>query len=221
MGFLFPIETQKHPSWQCRKKNCVKNNEVCGQRSLAQKKQDAALGGVMMFCRVLSATLLGVEGLPIQVEVDVAGGLPIFVTVGLAEGAVKEAKVRVQSAIQNSGHLFPAGRVTVNLAPANLKKVGSGFDFPIALGVLGAQGIIATERLQKVMVFGELSLSGAIRPVHGVLAAALAAKCSGCTTLLVSEENAPEASLVRDLTVRQVKHFNDAIYYLKTGDEPF
>ena len=88
-----------------------------------------------MYCRVLSASLLGVEALPIQVEVDVAGGLPLFITVGLAEGAVKEAKVRVQSAIQNSGHLFPAGRVTVNLAPANVKKLGSAFDFPIALGV--------------------------------------------------------------------------------------
>ena len=172
-----------------------------------------------MFCRVLSATLLGVEALPIQVEVDVAGGLPVFVTVGLAEGAVKEAKVRVQAAIQNSGHLFPAGRVTVNLAPANLKKMGSAFDFPIALGVLGAQGIIAAERLEKVMVFGELSLSGAIQPVHGVLAAALAAKRSGCETLLVSSGNAAEASLVRDLKVRQVKHFNDAVYFLKTGDE--
>ena len=174
-----------------------------------------------MFCRVLSASLLGVEALPIQVEVDVAGGLPLFVTVGLAEGAVREAKVRVQSAIQNSGHLFPSGRVTVNLAPANLKKMGSAFDFPIALGVLGAQGILAPERLQKVMVFGELSLSGAIQPVHGVLAAALAAKKGGCDALLVSEGNAAEAALVRDLKVRQVKHFNDAVYYLKTGEERF
>ena len=174
-----------------------------------------------MFSRVLSASLLGVEALPIQVEVDVAGGLPLFVTVGLAEGAVKEAKVRVQAAIQNSGHLFPAGRVTVNLAPANVKKLGSAFDFPIALGVLGAQGILSNERLNKVMVFGELSLSGAIRPVHGVLAAALAAQKMRCDTLLVAQENAQEASLVRGLEVRSVKIFNDAVYYLKSGDTTF
>ncbi len=128
---------------------------------------------------ICSATLLGVEARPVHVEVDLAGGLPSFATVGLAEAAVRESRVRVQAAIANSGFSFPAGRITVNLAPAHLRKYGTGFDLPIALGVLAAQGVFPPGVFAKTLVLGELSLSGQVRPVMGALAAAEAAQKAG------------------------------------------
>lgn len=172
-----------------------------------------------MLAIIHCATVLGIDAVPIQVEVDIANGLPGFATVGLPENTVKEARVRVQSAISNSDYVFPMGRITVNLAPANLRKDGTGFDFPIALGILAAQGLIPQERIKDTFVLGELSLSGQVRPVRGVLAAAQVALEQGFKSMLVAKENGPEAALVEGLSVRTVETFRDAAQFLVTGDE--
>ena len=119
-----------------------------------------------MLATVLSATLAGVEAQMVQVEVDLAQGLPSFATVGLAEGAVREAKDRVRAAIRNSGYEFPLRRITVNLAPAAVRKEGTGYDLPIALGILAAAGLLAEESLAGTMVCGELSLDGAVKALR-------------------------------------------------------
>ena len=117
-----------------------------------------------MLAKALSATLAGVDVRMVQVEVDLAQGLPSFAIVGLAEGAVREAKDRVRAAIKNSGYSFPLGRITVNLALAAVRKEGTGYDLPMVLGILAAAGVLAAELLDGVMVCGELSLDGALRP---------------------------------------------------------
>lgn len=172
-----------------------------------------------MLAVVNCATVFGIDAIPIQVEVDIANGLPGFATVGLPENTVKEARVRVQAAISNSDYLFPNGKITVNLAPAHLRKEGTGFDFPIALGILAAQGLIPVECLAKTFVLGELSLSGQVRPVRGVLAAAQVAFEQGCKIMLVAKENGPEAALVEGLEVRTVETFRDAAQFLVTQDD--
>ena len=128
-----------------------------------------------MLARVISAAVVGVDGLMVQVEVDLAQGLPSFSTVGLPEGAVREAKDRVRAAIRNSGYEFPPRRITVNLAPAAVKKEGTGYDLPIAVGILAAGGLFAHDQLDGTVITGELSLDGSVRPVPGVLPMALAA----------------------------------------------
>jgi magnesium chelatase family protein len=158
-----------------------------------------------------------VEALPIRVEVDIAGGMPGFATVGLAEGAVKEARVRAQTAIANSGLPFPIGRITVNLAPAHCRKEGTALDFPMALGLLAADGLIPKPEVGDVLAYGELSLSGRVRPVRGVLAAAEAARKAGARRILVATENGAEANLVEGLEVRTVDSFSDAVAFLKDG----
>ena len=120
-----------------------------------------------MLAKVLSSAVLGIDGYIVEVEVDISGGLPSFSTVGLPEGAVKESKDRVKAAIKNSGYEFPPRRITVNLAPADVKKEGSAFDLPIALGILTAQGIIPPYPLREYLFLGELSLDGGIKPYPG------------------------------------------------------
>jgi magnesium chelatase family protein len=166
------------------------------------------------------ATLVGVDAVPVVVEVDLAGGLPSFSMVGLAEAAVREAGVRVRAAVANSGFVFPsAGRVSVNLAPANLRKAGTGFDLPIALGVLAAQGVIDAEKLSRFLVRGELSLSGEVRPVRGALAAAEAAKVAGLSAVLMGPDDAREAALVPGISARAVASLADAVAWLRDREE--
>jgi magnesium chelatase family protein len=168
---------------------------------------------------VLSATVRGVEAVPVAVEVDLAGGTCSFVTVGLAEAAVRESRVRVQAAIENSDLVFPLGRITVNLAPAHLKKDGTGFDLPMALAILDAHGAFKRSPLGDVLALGELSLSGEVRPVRGALAAAEAALRAGRKRVLVAPENGAEAALVHGVEVRVVRTLADAVAYL-AYDEP-
>ncbi len=174
-----------------------------------------------MLAIVHSATVFGIDAIPIQVEVDISSGLPGFATVGLPENSVREARVRVQAAITNCGFTFPNGRITVNLAPANVRKEGTGFDLPIALGILAATGAIPEDTLANHFVLGELSLSGEVKPVRGVLAAAQAAFEQKSTCMLVAPENGEEASLIKGLEVRTIATFKDAIEYLTTKDEKF
>src|SRR5688500_15639923 len=128
-----------------------------------------------MLARVRSAAVLGIDAYIVDVETDIASGLPTFVTVGLPQGAVREGRDRVSSALANTGFTFPLKRVTINLAPADIPKGGSAFDLPIALGILAATEQVAAERLGRVAVLGELGLEGAVRPVRGALPVALAA----------------------------------------------
>ena len=148
-----------------------------------------------MLSRVNSLGLRGVEGFPVVVELDLAGGLPAFTTVGLPDHAVKESRERVTAAVRNSGFKFPSRRITVNLAPARPRKEGSHYDLPIALALLAASGQAAGGEWEKGWCFvGELSLDGRVRPVPGVLAMAERARADGFTTMVVPEENAAEAS---------------------------
>src|SRR6266576_1459694 len=137
-----------------------------------------------MLASLRSAALVGVEALPVIVEVDVSYGLPIFTMVGLPDASVRESRDRVRSAIRNSGFQFPAHRVTVNLAPADVRKAGAAFDLPIALGILAAQGIVERREISDLVVLGELSLDGSIHPTRGVLPVAAAAKREGVAAIL-------------------------------------
>jgi magnesium chelatase family protein len=167
---------------------------------------------------VTSATVLGVQALPCHVEVDIAGGLPSFDVVGLAEAAVREARVRVRGAVSHTGFAFPVGRIAVNLAPAHLRKDGTGFDLPIAVSLLAAHGDVPAPRLAGALLVGELSLDGTVRPVRGALLAAEAAKKAGCGVVVVAEGNGAEAALVGGVEVRTVRHLRDVVAWLKGDD---
>jgi magnesium chelatase family protein len=142
-----------------------------------------------LLAKVLSSAVLGIDAYQVEVEVDITSGLPTFTTVGLPETAVKESKERVKSAVNNSGYRFPDDRITVNLAPADIKKEGTGFDLPIALGILAATGVIPKESLSEHLILGELSLDGRIKAVKGSLPMALAAKAAGYPAIIVPFDN--------------------------------
>ena len=164
-----------------------------------------------MLAKIYSAAVLGVEGVPVVVEVDTANGLPAFTTVGLPDGSVRESKDRVKAAIKNSGYRFPGKRVTVNLAPADLRKEGAGFDLPIALGLLIASEIVPQQSVESYMVIGELSLDGSVRSVPGVLPMALAAEKMGLEGIVVPAVDAREASLAKRLNVIPVSCLHEIV----------
>ncbi len=172
-----------------------------------------------MLATAVSGALIGIDGLLVEVEVDVALGLPQFTTVGLPEGAVRESKDRVRSAIKNSGYEFPARRITVNLAPADVKKEGAAYDLPIALGILAAEGWLAKEQLHSYAILGELSLDGRVKPVHGALPLAVMAKEKGLKGLIVPTENAAEAAVVDEVAVFGVSTLSEA-FLLLNGERP-
>jgi magnesium chelatase family protein len=154
-----------------------------------------------MLARIRSAAVLGIDAYPVDVEVDITNGLPSFSTVGLPHGAVKEGRERVSAALANAGFCFPLRRITVNLAPADIRKDGSAFDLPIALGILAASGQVPDKRLGDQMVLGEVGLEGDLRPVRGALSMALAARAAGHRGVLLPYANVPEASVVEGLDV--------------------
>lgn len=164
--------------------------------------------------KIYSATVVGINAETVEVEVDILSGLPNVVVVGLPDTAVKEAKERVRSAINNSNAIFPMTRVAINLAPADLPKVGSVFDLPIAISILVNSGQLIFPT-HKSMFLGELALDGTVRPVPGVLPAALLAKERGFQEIFVPQKNASEAALVRELTVIGVSSLVDAISHLQ------
>jgi len=170
-----------------------------------------------VLARVLSAALVGVEAALVRVEVDVASGLPAFTTVGLPDSAVRESRERVRTAIRNAGFAFPADRITVNLAPADLRKEGAAFDLPIALGILTATGAVRGAKHGTFTVVGELALDGQIRPVRGVLAVGLACRRRGIRTILVPRENGAEAAAVDGLRVLPAADLQQAVGVLN-GD---
>ncbi len=170
-----------------------------------------------MLARIASAAVLGIDAYLVDVETDVAGGLPTFATVGLPHGAVKEGRERVNAAIQNAGYEFPLRRITVNLAPADIRKEGSAFDLPIALGVLAATGQVDPERLAGWLVLGELGLDGEVRPVRGALSAAVAAERAGCIGLILPAANVREAAVVQGLDVRGATSLAEVVRHLDGG----
>src|SRR5213595_64327 len=145
-----------------------------------------------MLARVRSAAVLGIDAYLVDVETDIANGLPSFVTVGLPHGAVKEGRERVYAALANSGYTFPLKRITVNLAPADVRKDGSAFDLPIALGILAASGQLDPGRLADGFVFGELGLEGAVRSVRGMLPMVACAERAGARWAIVPAANQAE-----------------------------
>ncbi|MGH7699384.1 MAG: YifB family Mg chelatase-like AAA ATPase [Gemmatimonadales bacterium] len=167
-----------------------------------------------MLARVRSAAVLGIDAYVVEVETDIASGLPTFVTVGLPHIAVKEGRERVYAALANTGYTFPLKRITINLAPADIPKAGSAFDLPIAVGVLAATEQISAARLERVVVLGELGLEGAIRPVRGALPVALAARAAGAEALVLPCENLPEAGVVEGLRVLGAANLAELADYL-------
>jgi magnesium chelatase family protein len=158
-----------------------------------------------------SAALFGVDACPVHVEVDVSFGFPSFTMVGLPDASVRESRDRVRSAIRNSGFEFPAHRITVNLAPGDVRKAGPSFDLPIALGILAAQGIVERPNIPEIVLLGELSLDGSIHATRGVLPIAAAAKRSGAAGILLPASNAPEAAIVAGLGVLAVSSLLEAV----------
>src|SRR5215510_7979183 len=170
----------------------------------------AATPGAML-ARLRTAAVFGVEACPVDVEVDVSFGLPRFSMVGLPDASVRESRDRVRSAIRNSGFEFPAHRITVNLAPADVRKAGASFDLPIALGVLAAQGIVERRDISDLILLGELSLDGSVHPARGVLPIAAAARRCGAKGLLLPAPNAGEAAIVSGLAIYPVSTLIDAV----------
>jgi magnesium chelatase family protein len=167
-----------------------------------------------MLAKVRSAALHGIEVATVSVEVDITSGLPAFTTVGLPDSAVRESRDRVRAALNNAGFEFPLERITVNLAPADLRKEGPAFDLPMALGILQATGLVKSGRLERGLVLGELSLDGRVRPVRGVLPVALHCRRHGFAPLLVPAANAAEACVVDRVEVVPVTTIADALEFL-------
>ncbi|NOK21782.1 YifB family Mg chelatase-like AAA ATPase [Corallococcus carmarthensis] len=172
-----------------------------------------------MLARVRSGALMGIDAVVVECEVDMALGLPYFNVVGLPEGAARESKVRVVSALKNAGFDLPQKRITVNLAPADLRKEGAAFELPIALGVLAAARLMEEEPLGNYLFGGELSLDGSIKAIKGVLPLAVAARNGGFQGVMVPAANAAEAALVEGLQVLPVGHLREAVEHL-TGKAP-
>ena len=172
------------------------------------------MGGVGLFVRVTASAVLGIDAYLVGVEVDVTGGLAAFNMVGLPDLAVREARERVRSALKNSGLDFPIRKITVNLAPADIKKEGAAFDLPVAIGILGATSQVDVSRLGEYVIVGELSLDGEIRPMRGALPIAVATKKAGLKGLILPEKNKNEAAVVSGVEVLPVEHISQAVSFL-------
>jgi magnesium chelatase family protein len=167
-----------------------------------------------LLAKVESCAVIGMDAYPVEVEVDLARGLRAFNIVGLPDMAVKEARERVKTGLINSEHEFPLGRITTNLAPADVKKEGPAFDLPIALGILYATGQLKSNLINEYFVVGELSLNGDVRRVSGVLPMAILAQKRGKRGIIVPKHNAKEAAVVKGLDVIPVSNLNDALNFL-------
>ncbi len=172
-----------------------------------------------MIAKTYTCSLLGIDAVAVEVEVDISSGLPYFATVGLPDSIVRESKDRVKAALQNSGYAFPMERITVNLAPASLKKEGAGFDLPIAVGILAATGAVDYKKAEAVVMAGELSLDGRVKPVAGCLPMSILARDAGYRELIVPAENAREAAVIDSVSVRPVKHLSEVVEFLNGRSE--
>jgi magnesium chelatase family protein len=171
-----------------------------------------------MLARVWSASLVGIAAVKVGVEVDVSGGLPGIVVVGLPDTAVQESRERVKAALKNAGYSFPMRKIIINLTPADLRKEGPSFDLPISVGILAASEQVSAELLGDYLFLGEVSLDGTLRPVAGVLAIAAAAQRLGISGLVVPADNAREAAVVKGLSVFGFKHLSEVGEFLNDPD---
>ncbi|HTY36565.1 MAG TPA: YifB family Mg chelatase-like AAA ATPase, partial [Bacteroidota bacterium] len=172
-----------------------------------------------MFTQVQSASTFGVDAYPVQVETNIDGNIPKFFLVGLPDNAIKESYQRVFSAIRNSGFRFPGQRITVNLAPADMKKEGSAFDLPISIAILAASNQLECKSLGEYIVLGELALDGGLRPIHGALVIALEARARKVKGLILPRSNAREAALVEGLNVFPVDSLLDSVEFLNSSED--
>ncbi len=167
-----------------------------------------------MLARIWSAAIVGIDAVKVGVEVDVSGGLPKTIVVGLPDAAIQESKERVKAAIKNSGLAFPVRKIVVNLTPADLRKEGPSFDLPIAIGILAASEQVNAYLLGDYLFLGELSLDGSLRSVAGVLPIAAAASRLGISGMIVPKNNAQEAAVVKDLAVYGFQHLSEVVRFL-------
>lgn len=167
-----------------------------------------------MYSKLQSAIVLGIDAFIVDIETHLDNALPNFVIVGLPDSAVKESKERVTAAIKNSGLVFPAKKITINLAPADMRKEGSSLDLPIALGILSAIGIIEPSKTENTLFLGELSLEGTLRPIHGALPITLSAQQLGFKSVVLPQENANEAALVEGIDVYPLESLSQTIEFL-------
>jgi magnesium chelatase family protein len=172
-----------------------------------------------MLAKVLSCATFGIEGYLVDVEVDLANGLPQFTTVGLPDNAVKESKDRVSAAIKNSGFRFPPKKITVNLAPADIKKEGSSFDLPIAVGILAATQSVSGAALGRYAILGELSLDGSLRPIKGAISIALASRENKLDGIIIPKINGREAAIVEDIKVYAFDNLIEVVAFLNGETE--
>ena len=170
-----------------------------------------------MLAKVLSAGLLGLDAHLIEIEVDIGGGLPQFSIVGLPDATVRESRDRVRAALKNTGFVFPAKKITVNLAPAGIKKEGSGLDLGIAIGILVASGILSQDSVAKYVLVGELSLDGRVKPITGALSIGI--RCQGQQPLILPTDNAPEAALLEQAEVYGVQTLPEVLAIVN-GEQP-
>ena len=166
-----------------------------------------------MLAKVLSAAIVGLDAHLVEVEVDIGGGLPQFSVVGLPDATVRESRDRVRAALKNTGFGFPVKKITVNLAPADLKKEGSGLDLAIAIGILAAQDVLPAESVKDYVMVGELSLDGRIKPIAGALSIGVA--CQKAHPLLVPSENVAEAAIVKGVQAYPVRTLTEAVEFLR------
>lgn len=171
------------------------------------------------YSKILSSALYGVDAKLVEVETDIANGLPSFTIVGLPDGAIKESKERIRSAIHNTGYQMPPKRITINLAPAHIRKEGSAYDLPICIGILSALGVVDPESTSGVIMLGELSLDGIVKPVKGVLPAAIMTSEMRMSSIIVPKGNGAEAGIVEGLRVYEAGHLSEVVGLLR-GERP-
>jgi magnesium chelatase family protein len=172
-----------------------------------------------MLAKLRSMAVLGIDAFEIGIEADISEMLPSFTIVGLPDGAVRESKERVMSAIKNCGFEFPSRKVTINMAPADIKKEGSAFDLPIAIGLLIASGQVTIESPQQYLIAGELSLDGSVKRIRGMLSMAICARELGAKGLIVPRENAEEAAVAEGVDIYPVDTLSAALDFL-SGEQP-
>ncbi len=168
-----------------------------------------------MFCTVYSAGYIGIEGFVVEVEIDLSPGLPQFSIVGLPDSAIRESRDRVRASIKNSGYPFPTKRITVNLSPSHIRKQGTIYDLPIALGLLGLSGVIEIESLSQFIILGELSLDGSLNRITGILPMIISLKREGFKKFIVPKANAEEGAVVNGVQVYGFNHLNEVVRFLK------
>ncbi|HAD81064.1 TPA: hypothetical protein DCG35_01020, partial [Candidatus Edwardsbacteria bacterium] len=166
-----------------------------------------------MLSKLISSAVLGIDAYPVEIETDLGSTIPGFAMVGLPDNAVKESRERVESAIKNSSFVFPLKRITINLAPADIKKEGSAFDLPIALGILAAHEQVLGDDFDKIAILGELSLDGSLRPVRGSLPIAAAMRDAGFKGLMLPAANAQEAAIVEGIEIYPVNTLKQAVAF--------